>query len=181
MTAEESNLYQPTEAELFIEEPASRTDNPADWVDALPIKRLAAWAVDQVAVFGFLWIVIEAMWWFVPERAFAFQVQYLEDPTALTIFTLYCVSYAVLNGWILLVRGQTIGKWMLKIRIVRTGGQEPDLFRFLIIRTIFNFLICMIPLFGNLYFIFEHTNCLKPERRCFHDYLADTRVVKLQR
>lgn len=72
--------------------------------------------------------------------------------------------------------GQTIGKRMRNIRVVRTDGGPVSLGRILLLRNI-------VPGFiGSLCGIFSLVDALLifgEERRCVHDMIADTKVIKV--
>lgn len=90
-------------------------------------------------------------------------------------------SYLLLNGWLLAKRGQTLGKWIVGIKIVsnKTGGPAP-LFRALALRALFFPLLylimlpgpCLIPMI-DLVFIFGKS------RRTLHDRICRTSVVRV--
>jgi uncharacterized RDD family membrane protein YckC len=70
--------------------------------------------------------------------------------------------------------GQTIGKKILGIKVVRTDGSAISLARIFWLRNVVNGLISIIPLYGiiDALFIFGES------RQCVHDKIADTFVVK---
>jgi uncharacterized RDD family membrane protein YckC len=70
--------------------------------------------------------------------------------------------------------GQTIGKKILGIKVVRTDGSAISLGRIFWMRNVLNGLISIIPLYGlvDALFIFGES------RQCVHDKIADTFVVK---
>ena len=76
----------------------------------------------------------------------------------------------------LIVRdGQTIGKKMMKIRIVdRIDGQIPPWPRVHGMRTILNLALRQVP----FYFFVDALFIFGEEQRCIHDYLAGTKVVE---
>jgi uncharacterized RDD family membrane protein YckC len=85
----------------------------------------------------------------------------------------------VIQIWWLTTRGQTIGKRALGIRIVRASdGENPGFLFAVALRYAVPSLISFIPLIG---FIFSLTDILfifRSDRRCLHDLIAGTRVVK---
>ena len=95
------------------------------------------------------------------------------------IFLLAVLSYLILNGYLLLKRGQTVGKWALKVAIVssKTGDKAP-FWKLIGIRALFFpllFLVivpalALLPIIDQL-FVFSKS------RRCIHDYAAGTAVV----
>jgi len=72
--------------------------------------------------------------------------------------------------------GQTIGKKLLKIRIVdHVDGEIPHWSRVLAMRYVLNTALRQIPLYAfvDVLFIFG------VEQRCVHDYLAGTKVIEI--
>ena len=70
--------------------------------------------------------------------------------------------------------GQSIGKKACKIKILRKDGSEVSISRVIIGRNVVNGLLGVIPLYGIIDSLFIFGNA----RRCVHDYIADTIVVK---
>jgi uncharacterized RDD family membrane protein YckC len=70
--------------------------------------------------------------------------------------------------------GQSIGKKACKIKILRQDGSEVSISRVIIARNLVNGLLGLIPLYGFIDSLFIFGN----KRRCVHDYIADTIVVK---
>ena len=70
--------------------------------------------------------------------------------------------------------GQSIGKKACKIKMLRTDGSEVSISRVIIGRNLVNGLLGVIPLYGIIDVLFIFGNA----RRCVHDYIADTIVIK---
>jgi uncharacterized RDD family membrane protein YckC len=70
--------------------------------------------------------------------------------------------------------GQSIGKKACKIKILRKDGSEVSISRVIIGRNLVNGLLGVIPLYAFIDALFIFGN----KRRCVHDYIADTIVVK---
>jgi uncharacterized RDD family membrane protein YckC len=70
--------------------------------------------------------------------------------------------------------GQSIGKKACRIKILRRDGSPVSVSRVIWLRNGLNMLIGLIPVYGlvDALFIFGEA------RRCVHDYLADTIVIK---
>ena len=93
----------------------------------------------------------------------------------LPLALVYLVAVAVVQAVLLTTAGQTLGKKALNIRIVkvdtgRNGGFVPNV----LVRGILNGLLGFIPLYSlvDTLFIF------RADRRCIHDLIAGTVVVK---
>jgi len=84
----------------------------------------------------------------------------------------------VVQTWLLTTRGQTIGKRMLGIRIVRYRDGSPAGFvHAVLLRSWLINLIGLVPTVGNYFPFLDLGFIFGPERRCLHDLIADTKVV----
>ncbi len=88
------------------------------------------------------------------------------------------VVLAGFNLWLLFKDGQTIGKRLMGIRIVRTSGVRAGFLRIIALRAWVPGLLYMLPFAGPAIMIIGHAAILLPQRRCLHDFLADTKVVR---
>jgi uncharacterized RDD family membrane protein YckC len=86
--------------------------------------------------------------------------------------------FLVLHGYLLQTRGQTIGKMLLGIRIVRTDGTRASLGRLAGLRYFANSVIALIPVVGWVYGLLDVLMIFRESRKCLHDNIADTIVVK---
>ena len=83
-----------------------------------------------------------------------------------------------INLWLLSTQAATIGKRALNIRIARTDGTQPSLSRLIFIRSLPQWLVSAIPYLGSLLQLVDVLFIFGEERRCVHDRIADTIVVK---
>lgn len=114
----------------------------------------------------------------------------------LWVFLLAVLSYLLLNGYGLWRNGQTLGKRMLGIRIVRArhsaessasenGAAEDSvadvlapLWKLICIRALFfPLLFCVIVPWLGLLPLLDQLAIFGKQRRCLHDWAAGTRVV----
>jgi uncharacterized RDD family membrane protein YckC len=73
---------------------------------------------------------------------------------------------------------QTIGKKLLGIKVARTDGSRASLPRIFWLRYLLNSLITAVPFFGTFYFLIDSLMIFGEQRRCCHDYIADTIVIR---
>ena len=73
--------------------------------------------------------------------------------------------------------GQTIGKRILNIKIVRTDGSPVTLLRVIFLRWVPIGLLQQIPLIGPLIGLADSLVIFGSDKRCIHDYIADTIVI----
>jgi uncharacterized RDD family membrane protein YckC len=87
--------------------------------------------------------------------------------------------FLVVQGWLLATRGQTVGKVLLRLRIVRTDGSRPQAWRLLGLRYGVGLLMNLNPLISMIYGLIDSLLIFRESRKCLHDSIADTQVIKL--
>lgn len=87
--------------------------------------------------------------------------------------------FLLVQAWPLLKRGQTLGKMAFKLRIVRSDGSRPDAWRLLGLRYGIGFVMNANPLLSMLYGLLDALLIFRESRKCLHDSIADTKVIKL--
>ncbi len=97
------------------------------------------------------------------------------------IFTaIYFTVYLLLNGYLLMNFGQTLGKRLLKIKIVDyQSGELISFARVFGIRFVPVSLVASIPVVGGWLSIIDVLTIFGDEKRCVHDHLAGTKVVRV--
>jgi uncharacterized RDD family membrane protein YckC len=73
---------------------------------------------------------------------------------------------------------QTIGKKLVGIKVARTDGSRASLARIFWLRYLLNTLIMYVPVLGGLYALVDACMIFGEQRRCCHDYIADTIVIR---
>lgn len=100
------------------------------------------------------------------------------SPAVIAVAAIVSLIGIVAWSWITYVNvkrnGQTIGKKMLNIKVVRSNGAPASVGRIFWLRNVVNGLLGMIPLYG----LVDHLFIFAESRQCLHDKLADTIVVK---
>jgi uncharacterized RDD family membrane protein YckC len=74
--------------------------------------------------------------------------------------------------------GQTIGKKLIGIKDVRSDGSRATLGRIFWLRYFVNTLFTVIPVVGSLYAFVDILMIFGQAKRCCHDYIADTIVIR---
>ena len=88
-------------------------------------------------------------------------------------------TYPLLNVYFLVKRGQTLGKMLLRIRIVDASSMEiVSFWRVFVLRWLVWVSIGVLPILSIVTFL-DPFFIFKRQRRCLHDYLADTIVVNI--
>jgi uncharacterized RDD family membrane protein YckC len=99
-----------------------------------------------------------------------------DDPTTsmagLALFAWYLLLFVV-YVWQLAARGQTPGKRLLAIRIVRLDGSRASFGHVVVLRTLLAGLLWLVPGFA----LVDPLFIFRADRRCLHDLLAGTKVV----
>ncbi len=86
--------------------------------------------------------------------------------------------FLLINGYLLVDRGQTVGKAALGMRIVRRDGSKASGVRILGLRYGVGYVLGMIPVVNILYWLADVLLIFRISRRCLHDEIADTVVVR---
>jgi uncharacterized RDD family membrane protein YckC len=73
---------------------------------------------------------------------------------------------------------QSIGKKLCGIKVARTDGSRATLGRIFWLRNVTNYALRLVPMLGPLYGLVDVLMIFGDQRRCCHDYLADTIVVR---
>jgi uncharacterized RDD family membrane protein YckC len=88
------------------------------------------------------------------------------------------VVLCVVNGMLVVRNGQSLGKKLMGIKIVRVNGERATFWRIFLLRFLVTTLIGFIPLLGSLYGLADALFIFGASKRCIHDYIADTIVIK---
>jgi uncharacterized RDD family membrane protein YckC len=106
---------------------------------------------------------------------------------ALALFTALQLALMGIQIFLLTSRGQSLGKILLGVRVVRVDdGEKPGFLRAWLLRELpsgaIQGMLQLVPIVGFfLRFAFVTTNYLmifREDRRCLHDFIAGTRVVR---
>lgn len=147
--------------------------------------RLAAWFVDNIVGFiaclpGFLLLgmsVVQAI--ITGQRDF----ENLDSSRLALGAVVLLLGVAILLGiqiWLLTTRGQTIGKRLLGIRIVRfADNTNPGFVGAFLLRSVVPGIIGVVPYLGFIFTIVDYCFIFRDDRRCIHDLIAATKVVKV--
>lgn len=159
-----SEIYQAPEAELK----ESQSENCEL---ASLSRRFWATVFDKIiflSVITIPWLLLD--WLGVDNSKF-------QDEHYISVLMLFL--YFILNVYLLIVGGQTIGKKLLKIAIVRSeDGEKQNIFIILIFRML---LFWIGSLIINFLFVVDSLFIFGSGRRCLHDLAASTKVINLKK
>jgi uncharacterized RDD family membrane protein YckC len=168
---------------------STKADNPYDALEALLLQepsafelvlaerstRFAAWATD---VFTLLlatspWLVMVLDVPGIPQMPEGFT-----EANAVAVSSALLVLVLAVNALLMHLRGQTIGKALFRIRMVRSDGARAGLARLLFARYLVPVVLNFVPVAGMFVFPVDALMIFGGAKRCLHDLIADTLVVK---
>ncbi|MGD8628557.1 MAG: RDD family protein [bacterium] len=128
------------------------------------------------------------------ETPHQFFLRWVETPWA-ALLTVIVIAVGALQAYLLVTRGQTVGKRILGTRIVTMDFRHPSWWRLVLVRPLILLLSGMRPriqwtdspwggMLGLIISIVSLVNALfvfNSDRRALHDHLAGTQVIDLKR
>jgi uncharacterized RDD family membrane protein YckC len=126
-----------------------------------------------------------ALLWSIPLwmhfKVFDYLIQFQDVPAgvAFEVAALGFLLFVLANAYFLRNNGQTIGKWLLGIRIATLDGGIPDFWRIVILRYAPISLAALIPYVGFFADSFDAVFIYRGDRRCIHDLIAGTQVLQI--
>jgi uncharacterized RDD family membrane protein YckC len=158
------NLYAPPNAELEVSEPHGLATRGSRLVGAILDSIFAALLI-------FPTLMATGYW----ERMMTNQSGVTDT---LIIGGIGTVSYLILHGYLLATRGQTIGKFLAKTRIVSVEDDKIlPLGKLLLTRALPVLILPFIPIVGQFLGLLDPLFVFREDRRCVHDLIAGTKVV----
>jgi len=138
-------------------------------------ERLGAAIIDTILLLAVLFpLMFAGGYW---QAAMASDGQVSFGTTLLWAIIGFAV-FAVVQGFPLNATGQTWGKKLLGIRIVDLAGDKPPIGKLLGLRYLPVHAVGQVPLAGPLFGLVNVLLIFRGDRRCGHDLIAGTRVVK---
>ena len=90
------------------------------------------------------------------------------------------LGFLTLHGYTLATRGQTLGKVVMKTRIVSVvNGEILPLWKVVALRYLPLTLVGVIPFVGSFAGLIDALFVFRQDRRCLHDFVAGTRVIAI--
>lgn len=158
---------------LKEDSPKEDGNPPQGYPLALPVQRLAAYLIDSLILAVLLTPVSSKM-------NFAQYVEAGEPLPVVAVVQFYVVSYLVfilVNGWLMMKYGQTLGKRYLKIAVSTQDYRVPDFFRLVGLRyfPVWLFALVFLPLY-----LIDSFMVFRKDRKCMHDIIAGTQVIDIR-
>ena len=88
-------------------------------------------------------------------------------------------SFVALHSYTLVKRGQTIGKYLLGVRIADLDGGVPPLWRIAVLRYLPQHVVSFFGPVGGVVLIVDDLMIFRDDRRCLHDLICGTRVLRV--
>lgn len=91
----------------------------------------------------------------------------------------YLAGLVVLQATLITLRGQTVGKILTQLRIVRAkDGSHAGFVHGFLLRGFLPRCLRHVPLIGVLFWFVDNCFIFRDDHRCIHDLIAGTKVVK---
>ena len=104
----------------------------------------------------------------------------METVTGMVTIGLCLALLLGIQLYLLVTRGQTMGKKFLGIRIVTFEDEaNPGFVKVFLLRMLVNGLIGAVPVVGLGYSLVDILFIFRDDKRCIHDLIAGTKVVKV--
>ena len=87
--------------------------------------------------------------------------------------------FLLINGYLLAHRGQTVGKVFMKTKIVSDDGVQLPFGPLILKRYVPFWVVASIPVVGGLFSLVDSVAIFRGNRKCIHDEIASTKVIKL--
>ena len=97
--------------------------------------------------------------------------------TIITVLAL--IAWCIITSWLVATIGQSLGKRLVGIKVVRTDGSRASFARIFLLRNLINGLPNLLPYVGWLYQLIDPLMIYQESRQCLHDKIADTIVVRV--
>ena len=95
-----------------------------------------------------------------------------------TITVVALLIWCAITAWLVAANGQSIGKRLVGIKVVRTDGSRASFARIFLLRNVVSSLPNLLPYLGWFYMFADPLLIYQDSRRCIHDMIADTIVVR---
>ena len=150
-----------------------RGDLPYD-DSATRLERLGAAIIDGLIMLAPILVImfsvgIKDSYNYIKEGGITFQI---------TLDLIGQALYLLINSTLLYKYGQSVGKKIIGIKIITLEGKLPTFFNIYVMRHLSLTIISLIPIIGRLFWIADDLFIFRKNKRCVHDYIAGTRVVK---
>jgi uncharacterized RDD family membrane protein YckC len=95
-----------------------------------------------------------------------------------TITVVALLIWCAITARLVTANGQSIGKRLVGIKVVRTDGSRASFARIFLLRNLVSSLPNLLPYLGWFYMFADPLLIYQDSRKCIHDMIADTIVVR---
>ncbi len=138
-------------------------------------SRLGAAIIDGIIIMALMWLASKVTPWNPWRQENAGVFWSFQPGNALGGF----LVYLLINSYLLATRAQTVGKLALGLRIVRVDGSPAPFGRIVGLRYGVGSLLGIVPALSMIYGLLDVVLIFHSSRRCLHDRIADTIVIKI--
>lgn len=86
--------------------------------------------------------------------------------------------FVAANVYFLWKNGQTLGKKIMRIKIVKMSDEKPVLQDSYVLRSFFPAVLTQLPFLGLIFVVLDISFIFREDKRCMHDLIAGTKVIK---
>lgn len=165
--SEQNNPYNAPESDVHVQNTELK-DDASRWL------RLFAALIDAIIAM----IVTIPLMLYYGIFELAMQGKELGFQYTLMFASLGIVAFMLFHGYLLRTKGQTVGKLALGIKIVTLEGELPPFGKLIGLRYLPLWLLQLVPAV-NLLAIVDVLFIFRGDRRCVHDLIAGTKVVRI--
>jgi len=169
---------EPEKAELIIEYIKERETGEREFSIELANRgtRLGAVIIDiiMMAIIS-LPLVIYFFGW----GSFTEQDLLKDMKMSVIYFAIGQLLFLSVNGYLLYTAGQTIGKKTLDIKIVNLDNKLPEFTSIYGLRYFLISIFNNIPIIGSFFALIDALFIFRDDKRCIHDLIAGTKVIKV--
>jgi uncharacterized RDD family membrane protein YckC len=166
------NPYQPPTTEV----PFSTSKDAEPNALASRGERLGAQMLDGLIVLA---VMVPLQWFSGMFSSYAVYMAYSKDYLSQALWGAagLCFMLAI-NGYFLARRAQSIGKMAVGTKIVTLDGVNAPLAVIVLRRMLPMTVLHLIPFVGGVFALADALVIFREDRRCLHDHIAGTRVVR---
>ncbi len=165
--SDENNPYDSPKSEIYTQT-QELNDLASRWL------RLFAALIDNIIAF----VIILPLMFYFDIFDLAFQNKELSYSYTLIFTAIGVVMYMLIHGYLLKTRGQTVGKLALGIKIVSLDGDLPAFPSLILKRYAPLWLLQLVPSL-NLLSLIDAVFIFRSDKRCIHDLIAGTKVIRI--
>ena len=163
----EQNPYSAPESDVDVED-IRDVELASRWL------RLGGAIIDGIIIGVVFWVFAYAYFW---QKAFTGAMTAAET---LVFAGGAFLVFLVINGFLLASSGQTVAKRLLGMQIVSVhDGKILPLGKIVTLRYLPVYIAPYVPVVGQIFGLVNVLFIFGAEKRCIHDYIAGTKVIKL--